>query len=305
MEIEVPICLARGNNLISTKPFVIVFPNCKINLALRIIRKRNDGYHDLETVFYPVNVKDVLEIIPRSSQDVPPTNDERNLVSFSNTGLTIPGESKDNLCIKAYDQLKKDHPDLPAVKMHLHKMIPIGAGLGGGSSDAAFALKLLNEKFNLQLTTIQLIAYAVQLGSDCPFFIVNKPCFASSRGEMMEEISLDLSLYSNVLVNPGLHINTGWAVSELTTGEGPPHPQQDESLAELIMLPVTRWREVLTNDLEGPVFKKYPEIKTIKDELYRNGALYAAMTGSGSTVFGIFEKKELVLTDERMIWVES
>jgi 4-diphosphocytidyl-2-C-methyl-D-erythritol kinase len=176
---------------------VIVFPNCKINLGLNILRKRSDGYHDLETVFYPLPLCDVLEIIH--------SPDDPSAVSFSTSGSLIEGNNDTNLCVKAYYLITRDQPTLPAAKMHLHKSIPTGAGLGGGSADAAFTLKLLNEKFVLQLTTNQLIDYASQLGSDCPFFVINKPAFAEGRGEIIESISLDLSAYKFVLVNPAIH----------------------------------------------------------------------------------------------------
>jgi len=180
---------------------MLSFPNCKINLGLHILGKRDDGFHNLETVFYPVPFKDALELIPSTNTGI----------EFTATGLAVDGNAADNLCAKAYHLLKKDFPEIPTIKIHLHKAIPLGAGLGGGSADAAFMLKLLNEKFKLNLSTDQLINYALQLGSDCPFFIINKPCLATGRGEMLEEIAVDLSAYKIVLINPGIHINTGWA----------------------------------------------------------------------------------------------
>jgi 4-diphosphocytidyl-2-C-methyl-D-erythritol kinase len=252
---------------------VIVFPNCKINLGLRILRKRNDGYHDLETVFYPLPFYDVLEIIRSDT-----------VTSFTSTGLSIDAASKDNLCIKAYDLLKKDFPELPGVKIHLHKTIPTGAGLGGGSADAAFTLSLLNKKINLNLSTEQLINYALQLGSDCPFFIINQPCFAESRGEIFKKITLDLSDYNLVLVNPGIHVSTAEAFANIS----PTVP--GKSIKEIIQQPITSWKNELINDFETTVFKKYPGVKNIKEELYNNGAEYASLSGSGSTVYGIFQK---------------
>ena len=165
---------------------MILFPNAKINLGLNIIRKRADGYHDLETVFYPIVVQDALEIIKNEN-----SNEE---VSISFSGILVNGKTEDNLCLKAYRLLKKDLPQLPAVKIHLHKTIPAGCGLGGGSADGACMLMLLNQKFSLGLSTQQLLDYALQLGSDCPFFIINKPCFATGRGESLEPISIDLSV---------------------------------------------------------------------------------------------------------------
>ena len=255
---------------------MILFPNCKINLGLHILRKREDGFHDLETVFYPIPLQDALEVIHHPS---PPTD-----IEFSASGLKVEGNISDNICVKAYHLLKKDFPQLPPVKMHLHKTIPMGAGLGGGSADGAFALVLFNKKFNLGLTQEELIQYALQLGSDCPFFILNTACYATGRGEVMEEIKLDLSNYLFVLVNPGIHVNTGWAFSQLTPGTGKP------SLKEIMQRPVEEWREKLQNDFEEPVSRHHPEIAVIKEALYRQGALYASMTGSGSTVYGIFSK---------------
>lgn len=253
---------------------MIVFPNCKINLGLNILNKRKDGFHDIETVFYPVKFTDALEIISGTTNDRP--------VEFTGTGLKVEGIMEDNLCIKAYSLLKKDFPQLPAVKIHLHKAIPMGAGLGGGSADAAFMLKLMNDKFKLNLSSAQLINYSLQLGSDCPFFIHNKPCFATGRGEIMEELNVDLSSYKMILINPGIHINTGWAFSQIT----PALPKR--SIKEIIQQPVETWKSALTNDFESAVFSAQLEIKKIKEALYEQGAVYASMSGSGSTVFGIF-----------------
>jgi 4-diphosphocytidyl-2-C-methyl-D-erythritol kinase len=254
---------------------MVVFPNCKINLGLHILNKRADGFHNLETIFYPLALKDALEIIPSHNID--------EAITFTTSGLTVDGTAADNICIKAYGLLKKDYPQLPNIKMHLHKAIPMGAGLGGGSADGTFTLTLLNQKFNLGLSNTQLIDYALQLGSDCPFFIINTPSFATGRGELLQPIPVDLSFYKIVIVNPGIHVNTGWAFSQLT----PALPQK--SIQEIIMQPVTHWKSSLQNDFEKPVFEKYPAIKEIKAALYVKGAVYAAMSGSGSTVFGIFE----------------
>lgn len=255
---------------------MVSFPNCKINLGLNILRRREDGFHDLETVFYPIGIKDVLEVV---QQPAPSAE-----VEFNTSGLEIQGSHSDNLCIKAWHLLKKDFPELPAVKMHLHKAIPMGAGLGGGSADGAFTLKLLNEKFNLQINTERLAEYALQLGSDCPFFIYNRPCFATGRGEKLEPVSLDLSGYTFVIANPGIHINTGWAFSQLT----PALPKKP--VKEIIAQPAGTWKAELVNDFEQPVFTAHPPIAALKQKMYAAGALYAAMSGSGSTVFGIFDK---------------
>ncbi|MBP6430951.1 MAG: 4-(cytidine 5'-diphospho)-2-C-methyl-D-erythritol kinase [Ferruginibacter sp.] len=258
---------------------MIFFPNCKINLGLQILNKRDDGFHNLATVFYPIPLKDAVEIISSSSS---------NAVTYSTTGNTIEGKEEDNLCIKAYYLLKKDFPDLPKIKLHLHKIIPTGAGLGGGSADAAFTLSLLNKKFNLNLSTPQLLNYALTLGSDCPFFIINKPCYATGRGEVLEEIELDLSAYKFVLINPNIHVNTGWAFSAWSEGFKP-SDHETSSIKKIIQQPITTWKDELQNDFEKPVFEKYSTIKHIKEELYNQGAIYAAMSGSGSTVFAIFK----------------
>ncbi len=253
---------------------MISFPNCKINLGLHILGKREDGFHNLETIFYPVSFMDALEIMTNSNS--------KSEIEFTGTGLTVDGNTEDNLCSKAYHLLKKDFPQLPSVKIHLHKALPMGAGLGGGSADAAFMLKMLNERFHLNLSTDQLINYSLQLGSDCPFFLINKPCFATGRGELLEEISVDLSAYKMVLINPGIHINTGWAFSNITPALPP------KSIKGIVQQPIDSWKEALKNDFEVPVFAAHPAIKEIKEALYTQGALYAAMSGSGSTVFGIF-----------------
>ncbi|MBC8033915.1 MAG: 4-(cytidine 5'-diphospho)-2-C-methyl-D-erythritol kinase [Chitinophagaceae bacterium] len=259
---------------------MILFPNCKINLGLHIMRKRSDGFHDLETVFYPLAVKDILEIVKKDDSELP--------VELMTTGLAIEGDPAANLCIKAYSLLKQDYPWLTPVQMHLHKLIPIGAGLGGGSSDATHTLLLLNALFELGLSQLQLNTYALQLGSDCAFFLLNKPCFATGRGEPKAEIALDLSGYSFVLVNPGIHINTGWAFSTIIPRNLRPGPKE-EQLEDAIQLPVSDWKHHLVNDFERPVFDLYPEIKAIRDILYSEGAVFSGMTGTGSTVFGMFK----------------
>ena len=265
---------------------MIVFPNCKINLDLHILNKRDDGFHDIETVFYPLPFTDALELISNTG-----SNTE---IEFTGTGLIVDGTAAENLCVKAYHLLKKDFPQLPAVKIHLHKAIPMGAGLGGGSADAAFMIKMLNAEFNLNLSTPQLLNYSLQLGSDCPFFIINKPCYATGRGEMLEEVSVDLSMYKIVLINPGIHINTGWAFAQWSNGSKPSDRlakvSDGSKPSDTLSQPIETWKADLKNDFEAPVFAAHPQIKTIKEDLYSRGAIYAAMSGSGSTVFGIFDK---------------
>lgn len=253
---------------------MISFPNAKINIGLNILSKRADGYHNLQTIFYPVSLKDALEIIKAKEQ--------ADDIVFTSSGLPISGKQEDNLCIKAYHLLRKDFPQVGPVKMHLHKTIPMGAGMGGGSADGAFTLTLLNNLFGLDLSEKELIRYALQLGSDCPFFILNQPCYATGRGEIMELVELDLSLYRILVVNPGIHINTAAAFSQINTGEN------DAGLRALIEEPVEQWKHTLINDFEKPVFVQHPEIAAIKEKLYSAGALYASMSGSGSTIFGIF-----------------
>ena len=255
---------------------MVTFPNAKINLGLYITEKRPDGYHNLETVFFPINLKDVLEIIE---------SNEAEQVIFSSSGLTVSGDMADNLCVKAYQLLKKDFPFLPHIKMHLHKVIPMGAGMGGGSSDAAFTLMMLNEKFELGISQQQLLEYALTLGSDCPFFIINKPCLANGRGEQLTEISLSLDAFHILIVNPGIHVNTAMAFRELKM-----HPTATNLEIEITKA-VNNWKTSIHNDFETNVGNAHPEILAIKQKLYESGALYSSMSGSGSTVFGIFENK--------------
>lgn len=270
---------------------VIVFPNCKINLGLHISRKRSDGYHDIETIFYPVAMTDVLEVLPSSQSPAPGSQLAAHSSQLFNYGLTVAGDPADNLCMKAWRLLKTVFPALPTVNIHLIKHVPMGAGLGGGSANGAFMLKLLNELFALNLSTDQLISYSLQLGSDCPFFINNQPCYATGRGEVMSPVELDLSGYRLVLVHPGIHINTGWAFAQVQLA-GQPVPTL--SLRDIIRQPVAAWKDSLVNDFEVPVCKTHPLVNDIKEKLYAAGATYAAMSGSGSTVFGLFSKKQPV-----------
>lgn len=253
---------------------MIAFPNCKINLGLSIIAKRSDGYHTLETVFYPVHLQDMVEIVH--------SDNSQSEVQFSSTGLAIPGNDDQNLCVKAYQLLKKDFPQLPAIKMHLHKHIPMGAGLGGGSSDGTAVLKLINQQFNLGLNSNELINYAAQLGSDCPFFVYDSACHATGRGEILQPYACDLSNYKIALVHPGIHVSTAWAFSQLQ-----PHAKE-KSIAEIVAQPIEEWKTTLINDFEAPIFLAHPVLEEIKNELYIHGAIYASMSGSGSSLFGIF-----------------
>lgn len=238
---------------------------------MHVVAKRTDGYHSIETCFFPVPWTDVLEIIP--------SND----FQFSSSGLLIPGELEENLCLKAYKLLRDAH-HLPPVKIHLHKVLPMGAGLGGGSSDAAHTLRLLNSLFELKLTTVQLRDYASQLGSDCSFFVGDEPMLGSGRGEILTPINLNLSGYHLVLVKPAVHVSTKDAYAGLT----PKAPTS--KIKEILNQPLSDWKHSLTNDFEPTVFRKFPEIEKIKKHLYELGAIYVCMSGSGATVFGLFEK---------------
>lgn len=248
---------------------MVNFPFCKINLGLNIIAKRPDGYHNLETCFFPLPFCDVLEVVHAP---------EFRLVT---TGLQVAGSEADNLCVKAYRLLEKDFA-LPQVSIHLHKTIPSGAGLAGGSSDAAHTLLLLNKKFGLNLAPEQLSEYALQLGSDCPFFLHNKPMFGSGRGEILEPVSLSLSGWYIMLVLPGIHVSTAAAF----TGIVPKAPQF--SIKETLQLPPGEWKHRLVNDFEHTVFVQHPELQFIKNSLYEQGAAYASLTGTGSVVYGLF-----------------
>lgn len=250
------------------------FPNAKINLGLNIIAKRNDGFHDIESVFYPIKWTEALEIIPSDTFE------------FTTSGLQIPGNSSSNLIIKAYDILKKyGYIKDKEVKIHLHKVLPMGAGIGGGSADAAFALKMLNEIFELNLNNKTLENFAAELGSDCPFFIENKVKFCYGRGTEFENISIDLNGKYLALINPEIHISTAEAYSVMT----PKIP--NKSIKEILLAPISTWKNELFNDFELGLAQKYPKISQIKNQLYASGALYASMTGSGSTIYGIFENE--------------
>lgn len=258
---------------------MISFPNAKINIGLYITGKRPDGFHDLETVFFPIGWSDALEFAYSGE------------IHFSTSGISISGAADDNLVMKAYLLLKKDF-DLPALKIHLHKQIPFGAGLGGGSADAAFMLRMLNQSFKLGLSGEQLQQYAAKLGSDCPFFIVNKPVFATGRGEIMTEINLNLKGLSLVLVKPSVEVSTASAFRNIV-------PQKPTiSLSESIQLPVSEWKDHIFNQFEISVFNQYPEIELVKQHLYDMGALYASMSGSGSCVFGLFVDPPANIQDE-------
>jgi 4-diphosphocytidyl-2-C-methyl-D-erythritol kinase len=256
---------------------MITFPNAKINLGLNITEKRADGYHNLETVFYPVPMEDALEITVAGSSECK--------FIWHQSGRAIAGKAEDNLAVKAYLLLDRDF-DLPPVEIYLYKHIPLGAGLGGGSANAAFMLKLLNERFELRLDEKKLEEYAAILGADCAFFIKNTPAFAEGIGDILSPVSLSLQGYGLVVVKPDIFVSTREAFSLVC-------PRQPEcSLKELIAQPVSAWKGLIKNDFEESVFPQYPIIGEVKQELYKQGAVYAAMSGSGASVFGLFEPNE-------------
>lgn len=257
---------------------MLVFPNAKINLGLQITEKLSNGYHAINTCFYPIPLQDALEFVVAKKK-----------TTFNSSGSSIPSDGKDNLVLRAYKMLKKDF-HLPEIDIHLYKNIPIGAGLGGGSADAAFMLKALNEYYQLFLDDSFLEDYAAQLGSDCPFFIQNLPAMASGTGTDLKAFDLDLSGLHMILIHPGIHVST----QEAYAGVKPQAPAYDlEPL--LSSKDFGAWREQLTNDFESSVFEKHPLLKEVKEQLYQHGALYAAMSGSGSSIFGLFETNPEVI----------
>ena len=257
---------------------MITFPIAKINLGLNVVEKRLDGYHNLQTVFYPVPIMDALEIAPMS-EGFPSDVD----CDLKVTNIHIEGDEQRNLVVRAYQLLKKDFPKLPRIHTHLWKGIPTQAGMGGGSSDCAYMIRLLNETFDLQLTNEQMQQYAAQLGADCAFFIESVPCYAEGIGEQLEPISLDLSGWYIGVVRPDIPVPTKEAFSRI-------HPHYPSlNCREVVMQPVETWRDNLINDFEESVFALHPEIGAVKEQLYKMGATYAAMSGSGSALFGLFK----------------
>ena len=255
---------------------MLTFPNAKINIGLNITEKRSDGFHNIESVFYPVEWCDALEIIPNQNTDA--TN-----AVFQSSGLAIPGNESSNLCLKAWNLLQ-DRINVPPM-IHLHKVIPMGAGLGGGSADGAFMLKMLNEVYELKLSNDELKDFARKLGSDCAFFIENRPVFCYNKGDEFEDFKLDLKGKFVVLVNPDIHISTAEAYS----GVSPKKPEI--ALKTALSQPISEWKKIVKNDFEENLLLKYPTIAAVKATLYQAGAVYASMTGSGSTVYGIFEQE--------------
>ncbi len=251
---------------------MVNYPNAKINLGLYITAKRTDGFHEIASCFYPIKWEEALEIIPSKA------------FNFSASGIPVPGEISSNLIVKAYQLLQSKH-NLPPVSIHLHKSLPMGAGLGGGSSDASHTLKLLNSIFDLNLSQETLLEYSAQLGSDCAFFIYNNPCIASGRGEILTPFSLSLKGYYLLLIHPGIHISTSEAYAGVT-------PRSLTIPLENILNQAPEfWKDKLINQFEEHLFKQLPELATIKKQLYDMGAAYASMSGSGSAMYGIFKEK--------------
>ena len=266
---------------------MISFPIAKINLGLNVVEKRPDGYHNLQTVFYPVPIKDALEV--HVMDEAFPSDYDCDLKV---TNITIEGDEQRNLVVRAYQLLKQDFPTLPRIHSHLWKGIPTQAGMGGGSSDCAYMMLLLNQQFQLGLTDEQLIEYAAKLGADCAFFILSRPCYAEGIGEKLQPIDLSLSGYYIAVVRPDIPVPTKEAFSRIR----PHYPALN--CRETVMQPVETWRDTLINDFEESVFALHPEIGNIKQQLYDMGATYAAMSGSGSALFGLFKKQPDSLSQE-------
>lgn len=255
---------------------MILYPNAKINIGLNVVEKRPDGYHNLETVFYPIPLQDALEVTP-----VQTVSSEKGY-QLKVMGTVLDGSPDDNLIVRAY-RLMRDEYRLPPVSLHLYKHIPTGAGLGGGSADAAFTIRALNDQFRLGLTTDKMEEYAARLGADCAFFIKNEPVYATGIGNEFHPLRISLKDKMLVLVKPDTFVSTKDAYAHVT-------PKRPEiSLRELLAQPIETWKDTVVNDFEHSVFLKYPEIACIKDKLYDLGAIYASMSGSGSSVYGIFD----------------
>ncbi len=269
---------------------MISFPNAKINLGLSVVEKRPDNYHNIETVFFPVGLKDILEVVHNPGSDKP--------FIWNSTGIVIDTPPEKNICIKALELLKNDY-EIGPVQIHLHKNIPFGAGLGGGSADAASMLVLLNDLFELGLSQSQLKGYAVQIGADCPFFIDNKPQYATGIGDRLESVDIDLSGWHLVLIVPDIHVSTPDAYKFVKPGK------PKFRVKDIVKQPLHEWKGRLNNDFEQSVFIQYPQINKLKEYLYNIGAEYASMSGSGSSVFGLFKKKPAVDIKSCFVWTEE
>lgn len=270
---------------------MISFPVAKINLGLNVVEKRSDGYHNLETVFYPVPLKDRLEVIVNANRN-DNHNDNRNGGCLLNvTGIKIVGDVQRNLVVRAYQLLKEDFPQLPNVTATLHKGIPSQAGMGGGSSDCAYMIRLLNDMCQLGMNDEQMIGYAARLGADCAFFILSSPAYAEGIGERLQPIDVNLHGWYIGVVRPDIPVPTKEAFSRIS-----PHRPQ-KNCREVVMQPVETWKKELVNDFEESVFALHPEISAVKEQLYKMGATYAAMSGSGSALFGLFRENPATLAE--------
>lgn len=260
---------------------MILFPPAKINLGLKVLNKRDDGYHNLETIMYQIPLCDILEI------------NKTDQFFLKTTGIEILGNQKDNLCYRAYHLLREKY-QIGAVGIHLHKIIPMGAGLGGGSADGTYTLMILNELFELNLSTNDLRRFALELGSDCPLFVESTSQLAKGRGEILSPIAVSLSKKYIYIINIGIHVSTKEAFQNIIFSD-----DNSEILTKIVQLPIENWKNNLKNNFENSVFKVHPILAELKDNLYREGAIYASMTGSGSTIFGVFESKPLVKLDSK------
>lgn len=270
---------------------MISYPNAKINIGLYITAKRNDGFHSIKTILYPIKWCDVLEVLPDDSAS-------KGITGFTISGYEIDVPVEENICSKVYSLLQKDHA-LPAIKVHLQKNIPVGAGLGGGSSDAASMLKMVNDMAGLHLSNDDLKSYASQLGSDCPFFIDNQTAFASGRGEILENVKMAFTDLQIVIVVPSIRVSTAWAYSKCTPKKVPSFLKKT-----LKKTPPEKWEGYLTNQFEPIVFNEHPEIGKIKDNMYKEGATYASLSGSGSAVYALFKKGQSTpySYDDCVVW---
>lgn len=253
---------------------MIDFPGSKINLGLRVTQRLDNGYHTLESIFIPTSFSDVLEIIP---------NDDRT--EFVYSGIEIPGDQNDNLIYKAWKLMAKDF-DIPPFKANLLKAIPLGAGLGGGSADGSSMLKLLNSTFDLGVSDATLKTYAKMLGADCPFFIDNEAAYVEGIGEKLSPVFINLHSYHLLIICPGIHINTAEAFRNVS-----PKPTENNLVETINTYPIAEWRNYIFNDFEDFAFHMHPELEQIKNHLYNKGALYASMSGTGSSIYGIFKEK--------------
>ncbi len=265
---------------------MIAFPNAKINLGLNITERRSDGYHNIETVFYPIPLNDVLEVVLHQGQEP---------YIFTNSGMVVDAPAEANICIKALNLVKR-HYNIPPVNIHLHKAIPFGAGLGGGSADAAAMIQLLDRLLDLNIPLDEQLRMAAAIGADCAFFIANKPAFATGIGNILTPVSLSLEGYYLALIKPDIHVST----PEAYRGVTPAKPQV--SVSEIINEPIEKWKNLLINDFEKSIFTRHPQIEDIKNMLYNHGALYASMSGSGSSLFGIFSHSPNLPSTGHFTW---